>query len=259
MKQQKDVLWGILVLAICAVMLPCNAQDTSHEHHEMEQSKAGSVNNYVIMKSWDHQREIYMAKGMSESEADAVIKDDLTWYSSMDRTAGDDRIGVELPPFRFDAWLNSDPLILDDLKGHVVLVRWFTDTCPFCASSAPALRQLYEEYTDKGLTMIGVFHPKAGRDDPLDIPRVERVVEARDFKFPIAIDWDWRNGTLKDWWLTGPKRPGTSVTFVIDKSGVVQFVHPGMEYHEDNGSELHKMCTSDLGRIQNVIEKLIAE
>lgn len=259
MKQQKALFWVIWVLAMCGAMLPCIAQDTTHEHHDMEHSQAGAVNKYVIMKSWNHQREIYMAKGMSESEADAVIKDDLTWYSSMNRTAGDDLIGVELPPFRFDGWLNAEPLILDDLKGHVVLVRWFTDTCPFCASSAPALRQLYEEYTDKGLKMIGVFHPKAGRDDPLDIPRVERVVEARDFRFPIAIDWDWRNGTLKDWWLTGPQRPGTSVTFVIDKSGVVQFVHPGMEYHEDNGSQLHKMCSSDLGRIRTVIERLIAE
>lgn len=174
-------------------------------------------------------------------------------------SAGDDRIGVKPPPFKFDEWLNSEPLTLESLKGHVVLVRWFTDTCPFCASSTPALRQLYQEYNDKGLKMIGVFHPKAGRVDPLDIQRVNRVVEARDFKFPIAIDWNWLNGTLKDWRLTGLDRPGTSVTFILDKYGVIQFVHPGMEYHEDNGSELHTRCTSDMGRIRTTIERLIAE
>jgi peroxiredoxin len=259
MNLHKNLLRGILALALCVAMLPCTAQHNSHGNHDLHQPKADSVKNYVTVKSWDHYHEICIAHGMSDSEADSVINDHLTRFAAMDRTAGDDLIGVEAPPFRFDGWLNADPLTLDDLKGNVVLVRWFTDTCPFCASSTPALRQLYDEYTDKGLKMIGVFHPKAGRDDPLDIQRVEHVVEARDFKFPIAIDWDWRNGTLKDWWLTGPKRPGTSVTFIIDKSGVIQFIHPGMEYHEDNGSELHTMCASDMGRVRAAIEQLIAE
>ena len=259
MNHQKNLLEVILVLTLCTNMLPCTAQVSTNENHEMHHDKADSVKNYVIMKSWEHQREILISKGNSETEADAKIDGWLKSLASMDRTAGDDRIGDQAPPFKFDGWLNTEPLTLEDLKGKVVLVRWFTDTCPFCASSTPALRQLYDEYTDKGLKMIGVFHPKAGRDDPLDIQRVERVVEARDFKFPIAIDWDWRNGTLKDWWLTGPKRPGTSVTFIIDKSGVIQFIHPGMEYHEDNGSELHTMCASDMGRVRAAIERLIAE
>jgi len=259
MQQIKNVLLVIVTLAFCATILPCAAQDNSHENHDIHQTKADSSKNYFIMKSWDHWREMYVAKGHSETEADSAMREDLAWFAAMDRNAGDDLIGTEAPPFSFDGWLNSDPLTLDDLKGNVVLVRWFTDTCPFCASSTPALRQLYDEYTDKGLKMIGVFHPKAGRDDPLNIQRVEEVVEARDFKFPIAIDWDWRNKTLKDWWLTGPKRPGTSVTFIIDKSGVIQFIHPGMEYHEENGSELHTMCASDLGRVRTAIERLIAE
>ena len=196
---------------------------------------------------------------MSDTAADAKIAGLLASLKDMDRSAGDDRIGVAAPPFQFDAWLNSKPLTLEDLKGKIVLVRWFTDTCPFCASSAPALRSLHEEYANSGLTVIGVFHPKDGRDDPLDIQRVQSVVEDRDFKFPVAIDWKWRTGTLKDWWLTGPKRPATSVTFILDKSGVIQFVHPGMEYHDDNGSKQHAMCSDDMVRIRAAIKRLVAE
>jgi len=228
----------------------------SRERHVIQYSKTDSVKQYTTVMSWDHWRELYIAKGNSEAEADSAMREKLTWFAAMDRTAGDDLIGVAAPPFRFDGWLNSDPLTLDDLKGNVVLVRWFTDTCPFCASSAPALRELHEEYSDKGLKIIGVYHPKAGRNDPLDVQRVQRTVDAREFKFPIGIDWDWRNKTLKDWWLTGPDRPGT---FILDKSGVIQFIHPGMEYHEDNGSELHTMCVSDMGRVRAAIERLIAE
>lgn len=259
MNQRKNVLCRILVLALCDAMLPCTAQVPTHENHEMHHSEADPDKNYIVVMTWEHQRELYIAKGMSEAEADSVIAEKLAYLASMNRTAGDDRIGVDAPPFKFDGWLNSEPLKLEDLKGRVVLVRWWTDTCPFCASSAPALRELYEEYTDKGLTIIGVFHPKAGWNDPLDIQRVQRVVEAKNFLFPIAIDWNWYTGTLRDWWLTGPERPGTSVTFILDKSGVIQFVHPGMEYHEDNGSEQHQMCTNDMGRVRAAIERLIAE
>jgi peroxiredoxin len=208
--------------------------------------------------SWDHRRELYISSGKTEAEADSLIDDMLASLVDMDRSSGDDLIGVPAPPFQFDEWINSEPLTLEDLKGRVVLVRWWTDTCPYCASSSPALRALHEEYADSGLTVIGVFHPKAGRDDALDVERVQRAVDAREFLFPVAIDWDWRNKTLKEWWLTGPDRPATSVTFILDKSGVIQFVHPGMEYH-DNGSGVHEICENDMGKIRAAVERLIAE
>ncbi len=259
MLKPKNVLSRILVPLLIVVIIPCNAQESTDKNHEIHHPKPDASKKYVTVMSWEHQRELYLERGMSEEKADSLIAKGLAFLSVMDRTAGDDRIGVEATPFKFDGWLNSEPLTLENLKGKVVLVRWFTDTCPYCASSAPALRELYNEYSDKGLTIVGVYHPKAGRNDPLDVQRVKNVVDARQFKFPIAIDWDWRNGTLKEWWLTGPDRPGTSVTFILDKSGVIQFIHPGMEYHDDNGSELHKMCANDMGRIRATIERLIAE
>ena len=97
------------------------------------------------------------------------------------------------------------------------------------------------------------------RDDPLDVDRVRRAVQARQFTFPIAIDWHWRTGTLHDWWLSGPERPATSVTFILDKQGVIRFIHPGMEYHDPNGAAQHAVCANDMGRIRAVIERLAAE
>lgn len=88
---------------------------------------------------------------------------------------------------------------------------------------------------------------------------MENAVEVRELNFPIAIDWDWRNGILADWWLTGPKRPATSVTFLLDKSGITQYVHPGMEYHDPNGMEGHAMCATDMTDIRAQIEHLLAE
>ncbi|GAB2664138.1 redoxin domain-containing protein [Arenimonas aestuarii] len=218
-----------------------------------------------VITSWTDLRDSLVSGGKSPVEADQAIGEMIGELKDMDRTAGNDRIGAKAPDFDFDAWLNSEPLALESLRGKVLLVRWWTDTCPFCASSAPALRHLHDTYSDQGLVVIGVFHPKARRDDPMDLARVERAVETRQFEFPVAVDWDWRNRTLKSWWLTGPDRPATSVTFLVDKAGVIQFVHPGMEYHLAADTDVnqdpaaHAMCSSDMSNIEATIKRLLAE
>jgi hypothetical protein len=91
----------------------------------------------------------------------------------------------------------------------------------------------------------------------MDVARVRRAVEVRQLTFPVAIDWEWR--TLNSWWLTGPSRPATSVTFLLDRQGVIRFIHPGMEYHDSNGSEEHAACANDMMSIRAAIDRLLSE
>jgi peroxiredoxin len=209
------------------------------------------------VNSWADYRAMLKSMGRSDADIDAQVARMLAALKTMDRSAGKDRVGIPAPPLQIDEWLNSKPLSIQDLRGHVVLVRWWTDTCPLCASTAPALRKLDEQYSARGLKVIGVFHPKAGRNDPMDVARVRKAVDVRQLTFPVAIDWEWR--TLNSWWLTGPSRPATSVTFLLDKEGVIRFVHPGMEYHDPNGSEEHAACANDMMGIRAAIERLLTE
>ena len=59
----------------------------------------------------------------------------------------DDLTGVidqPAPPWQVSQWFNSPPLSLDQLRGKVVLVRWFMGpSCPFCSGTAPTLRALH--------------------------------------------------------------------------------------------------------------------
>jgi hypothetical protein len=45
------------------------------------------------------------------------------------------------------------------------------------------------------------------------------------FEFPVAIDPDWK--TLRRWWLDKHDGDWTSVTFLLDRRGVIRHVHPG--------------------------------
>jgi thiol-disulfide isomerase/thioredoxin len=159
----------------------------------------------------------------------------------------DDLTGVidqPAPPWQVSQWFNSPPLTLDQLRGKVVLVRWFMGpSCPFCSGTAPTLRALHDRYADKGLTVVGMYHHK--EETPLDPEQVAGWVKHFGYRFPVAIDKDWT--TLRRWWLDGHNRAYTSASFLIDKAGVVRRVHLGGLLAPE-GDEITRM-TADIERL----------
>lgn len=153
-------------------------------------------------------------------------------------------IGTRAQEWEVRDWFNSRPLQLEDLKGRVVLVRfWTAPGCPFCAASAPSLNEFYEKYYDQGLEVIGFYHHKSS--EPLDPKEVQRHIERFGFKFPVAIDYDWE--TLKNWWLDKRPRAWTSVSFLIDKKGVIRHIHPGGQYVK--GDRDYAMFQAKIGEL----------
>ena len=146
--------------------------------------------------------------------------------------------------------MNSPPLTLASLRGSVVLVRWWTAGCPFCAATAPSLRTFNRSYADKGLKVIGLYHHKD--DGPFDPKVYEETAKKYEFTFPVAVDPEWQTlqAWMKDKGGNTVDTGWTSVTFVIDKHGVVRHVHPGGQYVE--GDPAYAELTS-------VIERLLAE
>jgi peroxiredoxin len=137
-----------------------------------------------------------------------------------------DPIGSRAPEWQGLEWVQGGPLRLSELRGQVVLVRFWTDGCEYCSASAPVLRKLWEEDGPRGLQVVGLYHHKSPL--PLDAEQVKAAAERLGFRFPVAIDRDWVN--LERWWLAAGRRRFTSASFVLDRSGVVCFVHPGGAY-----------------------------
>lgn len=144
-------------------------------------------------------------------------------------------------------WINSAPLSLKDLRGKVVLVRWWTaPDCPYCKATAPALKAFHEKYSGRGLQVVGFYHHKS--DDPLRLENVRKFAKDFGFTFPVAVDPDWK--TLHRWWLDRGEEKWTSVSFLIDRHGVIRHIHPGGEYVKGD---------KDYARMKAKIEELLAE
>jgi peroxiredoxin len=186
---QRPFLAGLLTVALAA----CTRPDRSEAHAVQEPSQA---------------RDAPLVSG-----GDPGFDDDVH-----------DVVGHPAPAWDVGPWFNSAPLALADLRGKVVLVRWFmSPNCPLCSASAPALVELDRRYRARGLAVIGMYHHKD--DDPLDPEKVRGYVAHFGFTFPVAIDPDWRTG--KRWWLNGHNREYTSVSFLLDRAGGVRHVHLG--------------------------------
>jgi peroxiredoxin len=138
-------------------------------------------------------------------------------------TEGVELIGTRPPEWTATTWFNSPPLRLADLRGKVVLVRWFmSPACPYCTATAPSLNLFDARSRERGLAVIGMYHHKG--KEPLDPEAVRGYAAHFGFRFPIGIDGGW--ATLERWWLDRD-RPFTSVSFLLDREGVIRHIHPG--------------------------------
>jgi thiol-disulfide isomerase/thioredoxin len=158
-------------------------------------------------------------------------------------------IGRRAPAWRFTRWVRGAPAGLDDLRGKVVLLRWWTEGCHYCEATLPALEALRRKHEPDGLVVIGVFHPKPPRE--ISNARILRVAKRLGFSGPISLDRDWK--TLEAYWLGGhPERSWTSVSFLIDRDGVIRWVHGGGEYHASD-DPLHARCGAQLDQLESAL------
>jgi thiol-disulfide isomerase/thioredoxin len=86
-------------------------------------------------------------------------------------------------------WFNSPRLTAADLRGHVVLINFWTYTCINWLRTLPYLRAWSDKYKDQGLLVIGVHTPEFDIEHDLD--NVRRAAKDLRVDYPVAIDNDY--------------------------------------------------------------------
>jgi cytochrome c biogenesis protein CcdA/thiol-disulfide isomerase/thioredoxin len=118
-------------------------------------------------------------------------------------------------------WFNtpgSRPLTLKALRGHVVLIDFWTYTCINCLRTLPYLEAWDARYRRDGLTIVGVHSPEFPFER--DAGNVAGAIKREGIRYPVAQDnelstWDvWGN----QYW---------PAEYLIDARGQVRHVHFG--------------------------------
>jgi cytochrome c biogenesis protein CcdA/glutathione peroxidase-family protein len=117
-----------------------------------------------------------------------------------------------------DAWLNSQPLTINELKGKVVLIDFWTYSCINCIRTLPFITDWDRKYRDKGLIIVGVHAPEFEFEKNRD--NVESAVVAHHIAYPVALD-----NNLDTW--TNFKNLYWPAHYLIDRDGRVVYTHFG--------------------------------
>lgn len=127
--------------------------------------------------------------------------------------------GPTAPEFTgIDQWINSGPLTLQQLRGKVVLVDFWTYTCINCIHTLPYVKQWHEKYKQQGFTVVGVHTPEFPFERDPD--NVKAAVKRYGLTYPVALDnryATWKAYNNMYW-------PGF---YLIDKQGKVVYTHFG--------------------------------
>jgi hypothetical protein len=82
------------------------------------------------------------------------------------------------------------PLTAADLRGHIVLVQFWTYTCINWLRTLAHVRAWANRYQDQGLVVIGVHTPEFDFEHDLD--NLRRAINDLGVNYPVAVDNDYR-------------------------------------------------------------------
>lgn len=135
---------------------------------------------------------------------------------------------VEAPPIldpkpalvNIDGWINTDATSLDDFDGQVRVVEFWTFGCFNCKNRIPHTQELYAEYKDQGLEIIGIHAPEF--DHERDPVAVEEATVRLGVDWPVALDTEKTN--FRSWQTNRRFWPRV---YVLDQNGDVRYDHIG--------------------------------
>jgi peroxiredoxin len=111
--------------------------------------------------------------------------------------------------------LKGKEVSLADYEGKVLFMNFWATWCGPCRAEIPDFIEVYDEYKDKGLEILGVSVDEISPD------KVLRFVKTYEMNYPVVMFTDD---------LINNYRPGRAVptTIIIDKKGRIRHKQIGM-------------------------------
>ncbi len=131
-----------------------------------------------------------------------------------------------------EKWLNSDPLTMQQLRGKVVLVDFWTYTCINCVRTLPYVKSWYDKYRSQGLVVVGVHTPEYPFERSTS--NVAAALKKYDIRYPVAQDnrYTTWNAYNNQFW---------PAAYLIDKKGQVVYTHFGEGDYQETEATIRKL------------------
>jgi thiol-disulfide isomerase/thioredoxin len=129
-------------------------------------------------------------------------------------------------------WINSEPLGPAELRGHVVIVDFWTLTCINRLRTEPYIRTWSHAYREDGLPVIGVHTPEFSFEHEVEL--VRQATEQRGIDYPVVVDNDYRvwNAFDNHYW---------PALYFVDREGVIRDHHFGEGHYEQSERVIQRL------------------
>src|SRR3954452_5232343 len=133
-------------------------------------------------------------------------------------------------------WLNSEPLGPAQLRGHVVLVNFWTLTCINWLRQGPYVRAWSQTYRGDGLVVLAVRTPEFWFEHEID--RVRQATRERAIDYPVALDNDYAIWSAFDnhYW---------PALYFVDRDGIIRDDHFGEGRYEQSERVIQQLLGID--------------
>jgi thiol-disulfide isomerase/thioredoxin len=126
------------------------------------------------------------------------------------------RAGMRAPDFTLAEVTTGELVSLSQFRGRPVLINFWATWCGPCRLEMPHLQAAYEQYKDKGFTVLAV--DVEFDDGP---QAVQEFIDELGLTFPIVKD---ATGTVE---VDKYNVIGYPTSVFIDRNGIIQYVHRG--------------------------------
>jgi thiol-disulfide isomerase/thioredoxin len=129
-------------------------------------------------------------------------------------------------------WLNTEPLGPAELRGHVVLVNFWTLTCINWLRQEPYVRAWSHAYRNDGLVILGVHTPEFSFEHDIDL--VSQATKDRAIDYPVAVDNDYEiwSAFANHYW---------PALYFVDTDGVIRDQHFGEGRYEQSEGVIQRL------------------
>ena len=140
-------------------------------------------------------------------------------------------------------WFNSKPLTIEQLRGKVVLVDFWTYSCINCLRTLPQLEAWDEHYRKDGLVIVGVHTPEFAFEHVSS--NVEGAIERLGVRYPVVQDNDYAiwGAYANQYW---------PAEYLIDRSGHVRHAHFGEGEYDKTEKLIRNLLGVDRGSMTEV-------
>jgi thiol-disulfide isomerase/thioredoxin len=137
-------------------------------------------------------------------------------------------------------WLNSEPLGPAGLRGHVVLVDFWTLTCINWLRQEPYVRAWSQAYRNNGLVVIGVHTPEFSFEHEID--RVRQATKERGIDYPVAVDNDYAiwSAFANHYW---------PALYFVDADGIIRDHYFGEGRYEQSERVIQRLLGVERGLV----------